>query len=398
MEIIDKFTEELNHELKSNILPYWINRMTDLENKGFYGRVDGHNKLYKDAPKGSILNSRILWTFSAAYNHYKSPEYKTSADHAAQFLLNNFIDKKRGGVYWMLDHKGKVMDSKKQIYALAFAIYGLAEYYKVFREKPALESAIKLFEAIESHSFDPVNNGYFEAYDENWNLLADLRLSDKDANEKKTMNTHLHILEAYTHLYQAWPDARVRKQLTNLLEVFFDKIIQGSFHFGLFFDENWNIKSKKVSFGHDIEGSWLMCEAADVLDNAPLMQRARKTALEMVDLTLVEGFDHDSSLLNDRDEDGKLDNDKHWWPQAEAMIALINAYELTSYNAYLEKAVEVWSFIKNKIIDHVNGEWFFRVNREGVPYSAEDKAGFWKCPYHNGRACLEIIRRLGTSR
>jgi mannobiose 2-epimerase len=193
------------------------------------------------------------------------------------------------------------------------------------------------------------------------------------------------------------PNNKLARRLAGLIDLFLDRIIQSTYHFGLFFNDSWELRSRKVSFGHDIEASWLLCEAADVLDNAPLRQRVRKVALEIVDMTLREGFDHDGALLNERDEEGRLDSDKHWWPQAEAMIGLVNAYEMTGYDSYLEKAWQVWQFTKNKIVDPINGEWFFRVNREGWPYEKEDKAGLWKCPYHNSRACLEIIRRMGGS-
>jgi mannobiose 2-epimerase len=397
MDIIKPFITSLDRELRSNILPFWTRRMIDHENGGFFGRMDGYGNIHKDSPKGAVLNGRILWTFCNAYNHFGENEYKEAAEKSMQYIKNHFIDYDLGGVFWTVDPTGKPAETKKQIYAIAFILYGLASYYRVFRDKSARDLAIQLFDAIEDHSYDPAFDGYFEAYDREWNLLSDQRLSEKDSNEKKTMNTHLHILEAYTLLYMVLPNNKLARRLAGLIDLFLDRIIQSTYHFGLFFNDSWELRSRKVSFGHDIEASWLLCEAADVLDNAPLRQRVRKVALEIVDMTLREGFDHDGALLNERDEEGRLDSDKHWWPQAEAMIGLVNAYEMTGYDSYLEKAWQVWQFTKNKIVDPINGEWFFRVNREGWPYEKEDKAGLWKCPYHNSRACLEIIRRMGGS-
>jgi mannobiose 2-epimerase len=247
-----------------------------------------------------------------------------------------------------------------------------------------------LFELIEQYSFDPVYNGYLEAFDRDWRLLEDLRLSEKDANEKKTMNTHLHVLEAYTNLYRCWPDDKLRKQLRNLIIVFRDKIINNDLHFRLFFDEQWNSKSNEISYGHDIEGSWLLYEAAEVLDDHDLLKEIKHLSVAMVDVAIRQGLDDDGGLMNEAH-----DADKHWWPQAEALVGLVNAWQLTSRSEYLDLTSQVWSFIKTRMIDRKHGEWYWRVDRDGNVNFSEDKAGPWKCPYHNGRAMLELLRRLG---
>jgi cellobiose epimerase len=392
-KIFVQLKDEMALELDA-ILNYWIERTVDNENGGFYGRIDGSNHLIPKNDKGSVLNARILWTFSSAYRIVKEPKYLEMATRAKDYLLKYFWDREQGGIYWMLDYKGNHVDTKKQIYSLAFAIYGLAEYFRVTTDNEALEYAIKLFELIEIHSFDQELDGYFEAYSRDWKLLEDLRLSDKDANEKKTMNTHLHVLEAYANLYHIWPDARLQKQLKNLIEVFTDKIIDNQFYsFNLFFDENWNSKSHEISFGHDIEGSWLLFEAAEVLKDKPLIIKVEKIILKMVEKIAQNGLDTDGGLLYEGGHGKITDTDKHWWPQAEAIVGLINAWQLTKDDNYLEKAWKVWEFTKAKMIDKQNGEWYFRVNREGKPYLEEDKVGPWKCPYHNGRACLEVIER-----
>jgi mannobiose 2-epimerase len=392
-EKFSQLQDEMSNELE-NILDYWTRRTTDNDNRGFYGRIDGENQLIAQNPKGSILNSRILWTFSAAYRLKGDPGYLETATRAKVYLLNYFWDKESGGIFWMLDYKGVPIDSKKQIYSLAFSIYALAEFYRATKDVESLDYAIKLFHLIEKYSFDSELNGYLEAFSKDWKLLEDLRLSDKDANEKKTMNTHLHVLEAYTNLYRVWPDELLHKQLKNLIEVFIDKIIDNqTYSFKLFFDEQWVSKSSKISFGHDIEGSWLLYEAADVLKDKVLLSKVEKICLLMAEKVAQNGLDEDGALIYEAEQGKIVDFDKHWWPQAEAIVGFVNTWELTKDDNYLEKALNAWEFTKKKIIDKVNGEWYFRVNRDGIPYQEEDKVGPWKCPYHNGRMCMEIIER-----
>jgi cellobiose epimerase len=379
---------ELLGELRNNILPYWSNRMVDNQFGGFYGRRDGLDVLDEFADKGIILNTRILWTFSQAAKQI-SPAYLPWAERAYAYLRLYFFDKEKGGVYWMLDYSGKPVGTKKQIYAQAFAIYALSEFYLASNENESLNLAIDLFRLIEKHSFDVKYNGYLEAFDRDWNLLEDLRLSDKDANEKKTMNTHLHVLEAYINLFRCWPDAQLGQQLKNLIVVFRDRIVNKNFHFDLFFDEQWNIKSTEISYGHDIEGSWLLYEAAEVLADQMLVKELQELSIQMVDTAIKQGLDSDGGLMNEAN-----DRDKHWWPQAEALVGFVNAWQLTGKDFYFHNTLKVWEFIQNKMIDRKNGEWYWRVNREGVVNFSEDKAGPWKCPYHNGRAMLELLKRL----
>ena len=393
---IQDFLNELEFELKDAILPYWMDRMVDNEQGGFYGQINGHDQLQTGSPKGSVLNARILWTFSAAYNHYKDQEYLKMADRAFEYCSQYFMNRMNKGVYWMLDYKGRPVETKNQIYALGFMMYGMSEYYIAARNPVALDFSKMLFRSIEKHSFDPLESGYYEAFDEDWQLLDDLRLSDKDANEKKTMNTHLHILEGYTNLYRIWKNDTLKGQLRRLVRVFIEKIIDpDTHHFRLFFDTDWRPKDDENSFGHDIEGSWLINEAAEVINDKNLISQARQLALDMTDAVIAKGFDQDGALFYELKPGNILDSDKHWWPQAEAMVGLVNAFEISHKRIYLDQALHVWQFVKDKIIDKVGGEWYFRVDRAGIPYKEEDKAGIWKCPYHNSRACLEILKRLG---
>ncbi len=386
--------DELLKELKENIFPYWINKMVDPEYGGFYGKRDGHDVLEKNAPKAIILNTRILWTFSKAARTFNDPTYFQVADRAYHYIIHHFIDKVNGGVFWMVDYQGNPLQSKKQVYAQAFALYAFTEYYLATKNEESLKEAIKFFHLIERYSFDAKENGYFEAFDERWNLLEDLRLSDKDANAKKTMNTHLHVLEAYTVLYQAWKDDYLGKQLYNLIKIFQEKIINKNFQYDLFFDEHWKLQSTKTSFGHDIEGSWLLCEAAYSLGDESLIKEIQALAIRTVDKTIADGLDKDGGLMNEVEPGEFLDGDKHWWPQVEAMVGLVNAWQITNDKKYLEKTNEVWSFIKNNLIDHEHGEWHWMVHRNGEVNYKEEKAGPWKCPYHNGRGLIEVYKRL----
>jgi len=391
---MQKLLTELTTELQDNILPFWMCTMVDKENGGFYGRMDGNNIIHPHANKGLILNSRLLWTFSAMYQFQPTSEYQEMAYRAFDYLKKYFLDAIYGGMYWQVDYAGKPVDRKKQIYAQAFAIYGLSEYYKAFRIPKALELAIYLFEKIEEYSFDSQYNGYFEAFSQDWRLLDDLRLSEKDANELKSMNTHLHILEAYANLYKIWPDTILKRQLINLVQIFLEKILDAeTYHFHLFFDEIWTVKSDTISFGHDVEGSWLLQEAAEALGDQELLSSIKKIALKMVNVALKEGFATDGSIYYEK-RNNHVDTDRHWWLQAEALVALINAWEISKDDKYLKKAKKTWKFISKKIVDRQNGEWFNKVSKQGKVSKDEDKAGFWKCPYHNTRSCIEVINRL----
>lgn len=383
---------ELYKVLNENVLDFWQSRMVDEEWGGFYGRIDGLDQLHPKADKAIILNTRILWTFSAAYQVTQDIEHKKVADRAYQYIVDHFIDSEFGGVYWTLDHTGRVSNDKKQVYAQAFAIYAFSEYHKIAPQGQALEHAVTLYNLLETHSLDKQDNGYFEAFDRQWGVLSDVRLSDKDMNATKTMNTHLHVLEAYTNLLMVWEHEPLEKALQNLVELMSTKFISDTNHFHLFFNDQWELQSHEVSFGHDIEGSWLLCEAAEVHQDSGLISSTRALALKMTDASL-EGMDDDGGLMNEAGPEGLTDTDKHWWPQAEALVGLINAWQISGEERYLREAEKTWSFIKTRLIDP-KGEWHWRVTRTGRVVLDEDKAGPWKCPYHNGRALLELYRRL----
>lgn len=394
-ETINTLRKEVTEELEGNILPFWMNKMTDRERGGFYGRISGEDVLMPDEPKGAILNARILWTFSAAYRLLKKPEYLATATRAKRYLLDFFYDKQFGGIYWSVDCEGNPLDTKKQIYALGFAIYGLSEYTRATGDEEALEYAIRLFEVIEKYSFDTEKNGYVEALTRDWQPIADMRLSDKDENEKKTMNTHLHILEPYANLYRVWKDGRLKTQLKNLIELFVTKILDTqTYHLNLFFEDDWTNKYHLISYGHDIEASWLIHEAALVLGDETVLKQIEPIIVRIA-RAADEGLNADGSMTYERFSDkGETDRELHWWVQAENVVGHLNLYQHFGDEEALSTALRCWQFIKDKLIDRENGEWYWSRFADGSINRNDDKAGFWKCPYHNGRMCLEINERF----
>lgn len=391
---VKNIKQEMAKELVSNILPFWMEKMTDEVHGGFYGRITGMDELKPEAEKGAVLNARILWTFSAAYRLLRKPEYLEVATRAKRVIIDYFYDSEFGGVYWSLDNENRPLDTKKQIYALGFAIYGLSEYARATDDKEALDYAIRLFGSIERHSFDALKNGYCEALTREWGEIADMRLSAKDANECKTMNTHLHILEPYTNLFRVWKDAQLEKQLRNLISIFVDKILNiKTGHLDLFFNEDWVSKYRIVSYGHDIEASWLIHEAALVLGDKEVLAKV-EPLVEYIAAAADEGLLSDGSMIYETFLDKKQDEaDRHWWVQAENVVGHVNLYQHFGDEVAMQKALRCWEFIKKNLIDYKNGEWHWSVRIDGTINTDDDKAGFWKCPYHNGRMCMEILER-----
>ena len=392
--LLSDYKMEMNAELHS-ILNYWQQHTVDKVNGGFLGKINNKNIADATAAKGVVLHARILWTFSAAYSFSNNESHLLTAKTAFDYLKKIFKDEECGGVYWSVNFKGERLETRKQMYGLAFTLYGMSEYYHTSRNESALSFAKELYETIEQHSYDAVNNGYFEAFARDWKPSSDLRLSAKDANASKTMNTHLHIVEAYANLYKIWPDEALKKKIENLLFLF-DKyfINKQTYHLILFFDDEWNEQPDVVSYGHDIEAAWLLLQCAETIENKDWINVYRQHAVSIADAA-SEGLDTDGGLWYEYEpQHQKLSKQKHWWPQAEAMIGFMNAYEITSNESYLQWSLQAWRFTQNYILDKQNGEWFWGVDEWYKIMPGEDKAGFWKCPYHNTRACLEVMKRI----
>ena len=297
----------------------------------------------------------------------------------------------------MIDADGRPIDDRKHVYAQAFAIYALAEHFRATDDRRSLDAAIAIFWLVEAHAHDPVRGGYEEAFSRDWKRLDDVRLSDVDANERRSTNTHLHLVEAYTTLYEAWPDARLRARLESLLEIFLAHLIapDGS-HVIAFLSESWEPRSTRISFGHDIETSWLLMDAARALGNPALAERVRAAAMRLAEAVLRDGVDRTEGGIYDASDGGRIDTDKEWWLQAEAIVGFLAAYQDSDQSAFLYAATGAWEFIRAHMLDRRNGEWRRRVSRDGSESRGGEKVGPWKCPYHNARACLEVMRRVSA--
>ena len=387
---------EMQDVLQKNILRFWLDKMVDQEHGGFYGRIDGHEHLHADAEKGAILNARILWAFSAAYRVLGDKTYLEAASRAKHYIIDYFIDPEYGGVYWSLDCNGKPLDTKKQFYAIGFAIYGMSEYARATGDAEALKVAIDLYRCIEEHALDHEYNGYIEAMTRDWQPIADMRLSELDANYPKSQNTHLHIIEPYTNLYRVWKSDELKASLHNLIDIFTDRILNPeTHHLDLFFDMDWKRGAGALeSYGHDIECSWLIHEAALVLGDAEVLKKV-EPIVEMVAKASEKGLNADGSMVHEANLDtGYVDSDLHWWVQAEAVVGFFNIYQYFGDESALQKAQHCWTYIKENLIDNENGEWHWSRRKDGTLNLDDDKAGFWKCPYRVTLASTEAAAIL----
>lgn len=388
---IQQFKKELR-----NILLWWQDQIFDDKDR-IIGRIDGLNKKYPESDIGLVMVSRIIWTFSAASRNSDNPSYRKVAELAYSYLRNYFYDQVNGGYYWMIDYSGRPINKKKQVYAQAFVIYALTEYHSLTGDQNVLEQALEVFQLIEDHSRDEEKEGYWEALSDSWEKMKEVRLSNKDANEVKTMNTHLHVLECYTNLYKCKQDIQIKNALKDLIRLYAFRFIDPETgRLKLFFDEDWNERITHDSFGHEIESVWLLNEAAEVLGDEILLFQIRAITMKIAERVMKIGLNSKGALYNERKPNGHYEELYDWWPQAEAVIGFYDAYRLTENKAYLVAADNVWQFINDYIIDPENGEWFWGVDKDLNPVTTEDKAGPWKAPYHNGRMCMEMIKRLDS--
>ncbi len=399
-ETLSVLASEVEAELLENILPFWMNHCVNEAHDGFYGAVANKGEIYAGAPRASVITARVLWTFSKAYQLYPREAYQKMADIAYCDLINHFYDSVNGGIFWNITHDGMPEIDGKQAYGQAFAIYGLAQYGEAFGRREPIALAMELFACLETHFYDAKNGGYIEVLSRDWQPVCETRLHTKGEHPQKTMNTNLHVMEAYTNLYRVTKDARVKAQLRALVELTLSKIVNHStYGFNMFFDAEWNSLSSSNSFGHNIEGSWLLPEAADVLGDAQLSKRVREISVKMADAVLAAGVDmEDNGILGDTDNGVLRSRAKGWWPQAEGIIGFLNAYMLTKDQKYLTCSLRIWDYVKRVFCDHENGEWLYGSWRDVNRYPKkwryfQCKAGRWKCPYHNSRMCMEVVER-----
>jgi mannobiose 2-epimerase len=391
-----EFQKELKAELTGNILPFWINHSVDPVNGGFYGAVTNDLQVLNNIPRSAILCGRILWTFSAAHRILGGEEYLKIARHAFDYLTGVFWDPEYGGLYFDVNVKGLPVFDRKHHYVQAFGLYGLSEYYRATKDPQSLKLAQSLFELLEKHAFELVHGGYIEGNNRKWEPLADMRLSEMDLDCRKSMNTNLHVLEAYTNLLRVWDEPRLRTQHKALIETFSAHVIDPKTnHLRLFFDDTWNSLSEIFSYGHDIEGSWLLWEAAELQGDAGLSERIRGPVIGMAEAVYREALEKDGSIVYEGSPHGVVNANKSWWAQTEAMVGFYNAYQLTGREEFAEAAHRLWVYVHEHFPDREHGGWFKQLFRDGKPDLSHYKIGPWDCPYHSSRACFEMMARLG---
>lgn len=382
--------------LEKNIIPFW-NRMVDNENGGFYGYADSDGNPDKNSIKGCILNSRILWFYSAAYQLLEKQELLEKADHAYAFLSEHFYDSRYGGVFWSVKADGTPEDTTKHTYNQAFAIYALSVYYQVSRKKEALNLAYSLYHVIESSCRDM--EGYFEAFSRDFSPVSNEKLSENGVMAERTMNTLLHVLEAYTELYRADQFYAVGDSIRDILRIFKFKVYDSDKEIcRVFFDKSYHSLIELESYGHDIEASWLIDRACQVLEDKAYYAEMLPVIEQLADGALKNGMDTDNQAMNNECESGTVNAKKVWWVQAEAVTGFYNAYQnQPDRTEYLKVSENVWEYIHKYIIDSKTGEWIEDISPDNTIKSGQALAHPWKCPYHNGRMCIEMVRRLSSA-
>lgn len=412
------FRKEVYQELTQNILPFWINHARDLNTGGFYGSLlqthdsEGNIVIYGDElePRSIVMTARHLWAYSASYNFYYDSTYLDMAHYAWKAITENYIDASFGGVFWSTYSDGSPCVTKKQMYGQAFALYGCAEYALALLKSPdmhdkkkaktSLDLALSIYSLLEAHARDFENGGYVEARAQDWSITNDLKLSEKDIDCEKSMNTNLHVMEAYTTLLRALRIfdkteyiSQVEESLHALIEVTVQKIVQLNMHLALYFDNQWNPIGNSISYGHDIECSWLLWEALEELGNENLVARYKEIVVTIAQVSLEEGFDFKSGSMDNEFHNGIKDTTKVWWIQAETLVGFYNAWQLTNNQDFLQACFDQWEWIKQFQRDSVGGDWFAELDASGIPILTEPKGGNWKTAYHNARACIELLNR-----
>ena len=392
----DLLASQFKNELYQNILPFWMEHAPDREHGGFYGGITNDLAIRNDVPRTAVSCTRFLWTFSQAYLVTREEKYLDIAHHAFDYLKTAFWDREFGGLYWSIDQHGQVVRDRKHHYAQAFGIYGFSEYFKATGDEKSRQLANALFDLLDVHALDPKYGGYIEGSARDWSPLSDMRLGVDDLNCQKSMNTMLHIMEAYTNFASISTDDKAAKRLCEIIRLFQDNIISPAHHFLLYFNSDWSPLSDHISYGHDIEGSWLLLEAAEALGDETLIHEVIPSALGLAEAVLQDGIRPDGAIIHEDSPAGLVNPNLEWWPQAEAAIGFYNAYQITGESKFKAAAAQSWDFINRHLVDQVHGGWFKRLCPDGAVDSQSLKAGPWEGPYHEARMGFEMIKRLST--
>lgn len=382
---------EVRRHLTEKLIPFWKNLRDDTYG-GYYGWLGYDLKLDPKSEKGCILNSRITWFFANAYTLLQEDDLLKEAEHGFTFLKEHCWDPEYGGIYWSLNYDGTPKDTTKHTYNQAFCIYALSSYYEASKDKQALAMARELFDLIEEKCTDEA--GYLEAFTREFTPESNEKLSENGVLADKTMNTLLHVLEAYTELYRVSKDVRVKERLKWIMDIMHDKIYNPALRRQeVFFDRNYNSILDLYSYGHDIETAWLTDRSLEILDDGPLTERMAPITRALTEQIYQIAYDG-HSVANEC-EKGVVNEHRIWWVQAEAIVGFLNGYQKdTSRTDYLKAAENIWQFIKAYIMDAREGsEWFWEVDKNGKPFEGRPIVEPWKCPYHNGRMCMEVVKR-----
>jgi mannobiose 2-epimerase len=384
-KIIAQLKQEVVQDLTDNILAFWVKHSPD-PSGGFYGVLNFDGSPRANAMKGGILNARLVWTFSAAYRMLKDEQYLTLANRAQRYFLDYFIDPECGGSYYTVTADGEPLSTQKNTYQNAFAVYGLSEHFRATGDKESLDAAIAIYRKMVEHAYDPVNGGFIESFDREWQMI--------EVRSPKTMNTNLHVLEALTNLYRVWKDEGLKKQLQEEIHVMSHKVLnQTTWHEQLYLTMDWQNQQDIDSYGHDIEFSWLLVEAAEVLGDEEIIADTKRIAVNLATVQLAQGLDKNGAMYYEKEGD-VMNTNLSWWPQSETVVGCLNAWQISGDKKFLDAAVRTWEWIKTYMIDREYGEWYIGVNPDGAPQKNRVKADQWRCPYHNSRMGFEIMTRL----
>ncbi len=399
LEALTHYRREVEAELTGVILPFYVRHGRDEVAGGFHGEIDEHGTPSTESPRAVVLYSRILWTFARAYRLLGDETYREVADQASDYVLSYFQDHRHGGFYWTVDRDGRALRTVKETYGQSFAIYALAEHYLATGNGPSLEAAVRTYRCLHQYTHDHRFGGYFEARRQNWRSSWRLLVSPSASRGRKTVNIHLHLMEAYTLLYAAWKDAGLRQDLQEVVHHMLTAFYAPEQEcFDQVCDRAWRRLPTPLSYGHDLEAVWLLGEAAVALADNGLMRRVQEITVTVARAVAAHGQGEDGAVFLAGDVAGPTDRTRIWWPQAESMVGFFYAYEISHSLEFLNASLACWRFCQAELSDPGGGEWLVAPAGEpGALYRY--KVGPWKGPYHNGRACMEImVRTLGGSK